>query len=415
MKDKRRNLRWFAAVAVMIFAVVLLTSCGKKGQNAGSLDSVTQEVQEAADDADSDVSALDATSDGEADSSATDLTPSQANDEGSTSPGNAGSTSAGTASSASAGATSSASAGAAGLFSQHGKLSVEGTQLVDAHGQPFQLHGVSTHGLAWYPQYVNEDAFRTLRDDWGANVVRFAMYTAENGGYCTGGDREKLVSTIQTGVDACTNLDMYAIIDWHILSDNDPNMHIDDAKDFWNKVSRAYSSRDNVIYEICNEPNNTSWESVKTYADTIIPIIRSNDADAVIICGTPTWSQDVDLVAKNPLEHMENVMFAVHFYAATHTNYNRQKVMTALQAGTPVFISEFSFCDASGNGDIDQASTEAWKKLIDEKNLSYCGWSLSNKAETSALIKASCAKTSAWTDDELSESGKILKSWLKGE
>lgn len=406
MKDKRRNLRWFAAVAVMIFAVVLLTSCGKKGQNAGSLDSVIQEVQEAADDADSDVSALDATSDGEADSSATDLTSSQANDEGSTSPGGAGSTS--------AGATSSASAGA-GLFSQHGKLSVEGTQLVDAHGQPFQLHGVSTHGLAWYPQYVNEDAFRTLRDDWGANVVRFAMYTAENGGYCTGGDREKLVSTIQTGVDACTNLDMYAIIDWHILSDNDPNMHIDDAKDFWNKVSRAYSSRDNVIYEICNEPNNTSWESVKTYADTIIPIIRSNDRDAVIICGTPTWSQDVDLVAKNPLEHMENVMFAVHFYAATHTNYNRQKVMTALQAGTPVFISEFSFCDASGNGDIDQASTDAWKKLIDEKNLSYCGWSLSNKAETSALIKASCAKTSAWTDDELSESGKILKSWLKGE
>ena len=415
MKDKRRNLRWFAAVAVMIFAVVLLTSCGKKGQNAGSLDSVTQEVQEATDDADPDVSAHDATSDGEADSSATDLTPSQANDQGSTSPGNAGSTSAGAASSASAGATSSASAGAAGLFSQHGKLSVEGTQLVDAYGQPFQLHGVSTHGLAWYPQYVNEDAFRTLRDDWGANVVRFAMYTAENGGYCTGGDREKLVSTIQTGLDACTNLDMYAIIDWHILSDNDPNMHIDDAKDFWNKVSRAYSSRDNVIYEICNEPNNTSWESVKTYADTIIPIIRSNDADAVIICGTPTWSQDVDLVAKNPLEHMENVMFAVHFYAATHTDYNRQKVMTALQAGTPVFISEFSFCDASGNGGIDQASTDAWKKLIDEKNLSYCGWSLSNKAETSALIKASCAKTSAWTDDELSESGKILKSWLKGE
>lgn len=406
MKDKRRNLIWSATVAVMIFAVVLLTSCGKKGQNAGSLDSVTQEVQEAADDAGPDVSALDATSDGEADSSATDLTSSQANDEGSTSPGDAGSTS--------ADATSSASAGA-GLFSQHGKLSVEGTQLVDAHGQPFQLHGVSTHGLAWYPQYVNEDAFRTLRDDWGANVVRFAMYTAENGGYCTGGDREKLVSTIQTGVDACTNLDMYAIIDWHILSDNDPNMHIDDAKDFWNKVSREYSSRDNVIYEICNEPNNTSWESVKTYADTIIPIIRSNDADAVIICGTPTWSQDVDLVAKNPLEHMENVMFAVHFYAATHTNYNRQKVMTALQAGTPVFISEFSFCDASGNGDIDQASTDAWKKLIDEKNLSYCGWSLSNKAETSALIKASCAKTSAWTDDELSESGKILKSWLKAE
>ena len=63
-----------------------------------------------------------------------------------------------------------------------GKLSVKGTQLVDKNGNAVQLRGVSTHGLAWFPQYVNEDLFRELRQEWKANVVRLAMYTAESGG-----------------------------------------------------------------------------------------------------------------------------------------------------------------------------------------------------------------------------------------
>ena len=41
----------------------------------------------------------------------------------------------------------------------HGRLKVE----------PFQLYGMSTHGIAWFPQYVNQDAFCTLRDDWNTN------------------------------------------------------------------------------------------------------------------------------------------------------------------------------------------------------------------------------------------------------
>ena len=61
--------------------------------------------------------------------------------------------------------------------SSHGKLSVSGTQLVDRYGQPFQIRGVSTHGLQWFSQYNNKEAYRTLRDDWKANCIRLAMYT----------------------------------------------------------------------------------------------------------------------------------------------------------------------------------------------------------------------------------------------
>lgn len=302
-------------------------------------------------------------------------------------------------------------------FENHGALSVKGTQLVDQSGDPYQLKGVSTHGLAWFPEYVNKEAFQTIRDDWGGNVIRLAMYTHESGGYCNGGNQEELKKLIDNGVNYATELGMYVIIDWHVLQETDPTVYQSEAEKFFAEISAKYADYDNVIYEICNEPNGgATWEgSVKPYAETIIPIIRKNDKDAVIIVGTPTWSQDVDIVADNPITGQTNIMYAVHFYAATHTDNIRNKVTYALDKGLPIFVSEFSICDASGNGANDYNQAEQWFDLIDSKQLSYCSWSLSNKAETSALISSGCSKTSGWTEDELSETGQWIRNQIRGD
>ena len=298
----------------------------------------------------------------------------------------------------------------------HGKLSVKGTDIVDKNGEKYQLRGVSTHGIAWFPDYVNKDAFQTLRDDWGANMIRLAMYTDEGGGYCTDGDKDKLKSLVSDGVDYATELGMYFIIDWHVLHDLNPMKNVDEAKKFFEEMSSKYADNDNVIYEICNEPNgSTTWEDIKEYADIIIPIIRKNDKDAIIIVGTPTWSQDVDTVISDPVTGQENIMYAVHFYAATHKENIRSKAKAALDAGIPVFISEFSICDASGNGGIDYDSADEWMDFINDNNLSYSSWSLCNKNETSALIAPECSKTSGWTDDELSETGQWLKDTISSK
>lgn len=297
----------------------------------------------------------------------------------------------------------------------HGQLSVKGVDLVDKNGAKYQLKGVSTHGLQWFPQYVNKAAFKTLRDNWGANVVRLAMYTGENG-YCSGGSKTELEAKIDEGVKAASELGMYVIIDWHILSDGNPNTHKDEAVKFFSKMSKKYSKNVNVIYEICNEPNGgVDWNTIKPYADTIISTIRKNSPNAIILVGTPTWSQDVDAVAANPVANKKNVMYTLHFYAGTHKDNIRNKLTTARKAGTPVFISEFSICDASGNGGIDYTSANAWKKLINDNNVSYVGWSLCNKAETSALIASSCSKLSGWADSELSETGKWLRNFIAGK
>lgn len=296
-----------------------------------------------------------------------------------------------------------------------GALHVEGTQLTDSHGNAIQLKGISTHGLAWFPEYVNEDCFRQFKQEWNVNVIRLAMYTAEYGGYCSGGDKESLKKLVKSGVEYATALDMYVIIDWHILSDNNPNTYINEAKEFFKDMAKTYAGNNNVLYEICNEPNGgTSWNDIKSYAEQVIPVIRSYDKDAIIIVGTPTWSQEVDKAADNPITDYDNIMYALHFYAATHTDSLRNTMTAAIDDGLPVFVSEYGICDASGNGAIDENQANQWINTMDAYGVSYVAWNLSNKGETSAIINSSCSKVSGFTENDLSASGKWLHDMLTG-
>ncbi len=298
---------------------------------------------------------------------------------------------------------------------EHGALSVKGTQLVDAAGNAFQLKGPSTLGIVWYPQYINKEAFRTIRD-WGGNLIRLAMYTMEDDGYLAGGDQEYQKNLIDTGVKAATELGMYVIIDWHILSDGNPHTNKEAAKVFFDEIAEKYKDYVNVLYEICNEPNGegVDWHTVKTYAEEIIPIIRKHAPEAVIIVGTPTWSQDVDQAACDPLTG-ENLMYAVHYYAATHKQYLRDKVSDARSKGCAVFISEYSNCDASGNGDIDEEEAKLWAEFTDKNCLSYAQWNLANRDESSSMIRVECDKIADWTDADLTETGRWMKKRLGGE
>ena len=297
----------------------------------------------------------------------------------------------------------------------HGKLSVKGTNLVDKNGNPFQIKGVSTHGIQWFPEYVNEDAFKTIRDEWGANCIRLAMYTDESG-YCNGGDKASIKQTVNDGVSYATDLGMYVIIDWHILHDLDPNKYKTEAISFFDEMSKKYKDYDNVIYEICNEPNGgTTWSQVKSYAEEVIPVIKANNPDAIIIVGTPTWSQDVDQAAKDPIKGYTNIMYTIHFYAATHKDDLRNKMSSAIASGLPIFCTEFGICDASGNGSIDKDSANKWIASMNDNNVSYCIWNLSNKNESSSLISSGCDKKSGWTESELSEEGKWYVDVLNGK
>lgn len=299
--------------------------------------------------------------------------------------------------------------------SKTGALHVEGTRLIGEDGGTVQLRGISTHGIAWYPQYVNESCFQELREEWNVNVVRLAMYTAESGGYCTDGDQAYLEDLVEQGVKAAAAADLYVIVDWHVLADCDPNVHKKEAKTFFAKMTERLSGYDHVLYEICNEPNGgTEWAAVKSYAEEVIPVIREHAPDAVILVGTPNWSQDVDQAAADPITGYDNLMYTLHYYAATHKEDLRSRMMSAIDAGLPVFVSEYGICDASGNGALDIDEANRWRETLDQYGVSYVAWNLSNKNESSAILSPACQKDGGFQWDDLTNSGKWLYETLTG-
>lgn len=294
----------------------------------------------------------------------------------------------------------------------YGALKVTGAQLTNTEGTPVRLQGISSHGASWFPEYINYDMIKQTKEDWGCSVFRVAMYTAEYNGYCEGDEANKqaLKELIDVAVQATKELDMYVIIDWHILSDANPLQNQDEALLFFEEMAQKYAHEEHVMYEICNEPNQgATWADIKSYANMVIPVIREH-TNAVVLVGTPEWCQRVDEAAADPLTGFENIMYTQHFYAATHKDDHRQRMIQAVEAGLPVFVSEFGICDASGNGAIDEAEADAWLATMQELGVSYVLWNLSNKDESSAIVSSTCTKTSDLSLEDLSPCGQWLAS-----
>ena len=288
-------------------------------------------------------------------------------------------------------------------------LQLKGTQLFNSKGEEIQLKGMSSHGLGWFGDYINKESMKYVRDEMGGNVIRLAMYSEGSGSYTASPNTNK--TKVYEGIDTAIELGMYVIVDWHILSDNDPNKYKEEAKEFFKEVTEKYKDCPNIIYEICNEPNgnNVTWKNnIKPYAEEVIPVIREKAPNSIVIVGTGNWCQDILDAANDPLE-FENIMYACHFYSGTHTEWLRERVDTALVKGLPIIVSEWGTSAADGDGGVFPEETLKWVKFLEERNISWLNWSLCNKGEASAALKASASFDGNWTDEDLSESGKLVK------
>jgi aryl-phospho-beta-D-glucosidase BglC (GH1 family) len=285
----------------------------------------------------------------------------------------------------------------------NGKLKVSGTQLVNECGNAVQLRGMSTHGPQWFQNCYSTASLDALVNNWGIDVFRIAMYVQE-GGYVNNPSFWK--TWIDNMVDACAARGIYCMIDWHVLNPGDPNANIVESRDFWTYMSDKHKNKKHVLYEICNEPNGVNWATVKTYANDIIPRIRANDPSTVIIVGTPTWSQDVDVASNDKLNYT-NLMYALHFYSGTHTGWLRDKGNTALTNGAPLFVTEFGTSEASGNGGPYLDETQTWINWMAEKKVSWINWSFADKNEVSAALSSGACAGGNW--NTTSTSGTFIK------
>lgn len=292
------------------------------------------------------------------------------------------------------------------IVAKNGQLKVIGTKLCNKDNQPIQLKGISYFWHCWDPGLYNASTVSELSNNWNATIVRAPMGIDVSGGYLS--DPVGSVNKISTIVDAAINQGIYVIIDWH---EEKATTHVSEAVSFFKTMAQKYGDKPNVIYEIYNEPTSTSWSEIKNYAQQVIGAIRQYDPDNIIVVGTPNWSQDVDAAADDPISGT-NIMYTLHFYAGTHKQWLRDKATYAMNKGIALFATEWGTCDASGNGNLDLNESTTWLDYLDLNSISWCNWSLNTKAETASALTTSANLTGPWSDSELTDSGKYVKSKL---
>ena len=282
----------------------------------------------------------------------------------------------------------------------NGQLKVCGTKLCNQYGKPIQLRGMSTHGLQWYSQCVTSGSLDALATDWNADVLRISMYIQE-GGYET--DPRKFTDLVHSIIEQATARGMYAIVDWHMLSPGDPNHNLSRAKTFFTEIAQRHANKNNLLYEIANEPSGVSWSKIKSYAEQLIPVIRQNDPDTPVLVGTRAWSSlgvsegsDETEIVNSPV-NASNIMYTFHFYAASHGSEYLATLSRAADR-LPMFVTEFGTQTASGDGGNNFSRAQQYIDLMASKKISWSNWNYSDDSRSGAVFKSgTCDNNGPWT------------------
>ena len=287
-----------------------------------------------------------------------------------------------------------------------GHLRVDGTQLKDQNNNAITLRGMSFGWHNFWPGFYNPETVKWLYNDWGCSVVRAAMGVEPERGYIQNPAWSK--AKIKSVVDGAIKEGIYVIIDWH-----SHNINLSDAKKFFTEMAKTYGHHPNIIYEIFNEPDHETWNEVKSYSTELISTIRAIDKDNIILVGTPHWDQDIHLAADDPITGYENIMYSVHFYAATHKQSLRDRCDYALNKGLPLFISESAGMEATGDGAIDDQEWKNWIEWAEKRQISWITWSVSDKDETCSVLKPGASHKGGWQLEDLKESGLKSRAFLR--
>jgi endoglucanase len=290
----------------------------------------------------------------------------------------------------------------------HGQLYVSGRYMRDKNNANMNLRGHSFGWSSWWPQYWNANVVNWLTSDFKVDIVRAAMGVDATPGYLTG-DMTNQKNLVKTVVDASIAAGVYVIIDWHCEAS-----HQAEAVTFFREMAQTYGSQPNVIYEILNEPTTQTWAQVKSYAAAVIAAIRQYDPDNIIVVGCPQWDQLIRQVADSPLTGYSNIMYTVHFYAASHGQWLRDDCSYAISKNIPIFVTECSGMEASGSGAINYTEWEAWFSFMEANSISWLNWSVSDKAgESCSILQPGAPSNGGWTSSQMKESGNYIRTKLR--
>jgi endoglucanase len=293
---------------------------------------------------------------------------------------------------------------------KNGALHVDGNKILNQHNVEPQLRGISLSWSLWAGRkYYNPAVVDWLGKDFKVSIIRASMGVQPQHGYL---DEPALQQQLIVNVvDQAIKDGIYVLIDWH---DHNGNLHTEQSKSFFADMAKKYVGVPNVIYEIWNEPERISWDTVKNYAVQVITEIRKYDTDNLIVVGSPHWDQDVDVAAASPIRGFKNIAYSFHFYATdpNHQDSLRAKADKAIKLGLPLIVTEWGVGESNGNGKFDRKKTKIWLDWMEANHLSWTNWNITDKDETTAILLPGAPANGGWTDGQLTFAGLYIKKVL---
>lgn len=291
------------------------------------------------------------------------------------------------------------------VVSANGQLQVIGTQLSNERGEAIVLRGVSFGWHNLWPLFYSKEAVKWLASDWRCTVVRAAMGLEIEDNYRE--NPEFALQCIKPVIEAAIENGVYVIIDFHAH-----NKYLEEAKMFFAEMAKLYGQYPNVIYEIWNEPDYFEWDEVKAYSEEVIGVIRDIDPDNIILVGSSHWNQDLHLVAEDPISGIANIMYTMHFYAATHEAWLRDRTDDALAKRVPIFVSECGGSEANGDGRLGTEEWNTYVEWMESRKISWVAWSISDKNETCSMLLPRSDSEGNWTEDLIKPWGKLARNTI---
>jgi len=295
----------------------------------------------------------------------------------------------------------------------HGQLHVVGTELHDANDQKVQLKGMSSMWLNWENDGYAESltGLEWMRNNWHLSLIRAAMGVEPDGAYLSDPDTAK--KQVETIVDNAITAGVYVIIDWH---ENNATQHQAEAVAFFTEMATKYAGVPNVIYETFNEPLQINWSTeLKPYHEAVVAAIRAVEPNNVIVLGTPNWSQDVDVAAKDPLVG-DNLMYTLHFYACDHGQWLIAKANAALSKQLPLFVTEWGATKADGglDGKVCEAASQTWHDWMKPKGIAWAAWKFDNcEPDSTCILTPDAPVDGGWTSQYLRGEGLYVRARMQ--
>jgi len=206
-------------------------------------------------------------------------------------------------------------------------ISVKGNRFVDAQGATVLFRGLSISDpdkLEMQGHWSREYFVKV--QEMGTRVVRIPIHPVAW--------RERTpveyLKLLDQAVGWCTELGIYVNLDWHVIGNlstgvfQDPMYEttLQETYNFWRTISRHFAGHNTVaFFELFNEPTTfhdqlgpASWDDWKKINESLIAMVRANDARAIPLVAGFDWAYDLTPLHMSAIA-AEGIGYSVHPYS----------------------------------------------------------------------------------------------------